>query len=895
MAFDGKAYWRAITSELKNKMMRLNSLQTAQDIVAAVDLESMYAVEPGMTETELADRVKAVRNVWKSEANGRKGTVAQALSRIDTVISRQVTLTDPQAWRQIESLRASAVAAEKAELVAFLKANTPLNVITEEGLTVLVKASGSMLPPDVVRGAVTAAGLRLVPAMDIPDLGNREGIRGVMSNLEKSGARNIFSVVFPDFNEEFSVLGTPRGKSGRQIDLGAIKVAEAETLKRQGAENEARKKTLAALSTALAAGITLEDIFVFQLAESISDIAGIHLAAVKRLRDMGVTDDDAQRIVLAVSVAAGNTSRNSVETVRQLIAERRLSQARSVLESLPPDADDLATVRTQLNELGARVTRLEQQGREARRSGDMAKAALSFQQILEIDAGQEWVSEALEALPPLPPDKVAATVAVSVENAPVTLIKWINARGSRDDIDFVVVRTVGHPAALPSEGHHLQDVGEAQVPDPAPPVAQDLYYTVFARRSGNYSVGAHCRCEILPPPRGIQLEPTRDGVNLHYSVDGSAATKVLLKVTGGGQSKDYPATLSGCSISGLQLGVGYVAELTVEYHGGLKRSTPVSLDFVPRTPATAVPHLDVRIDTQGVATATWKHLEHQDVQVMYSHQSPGWSFGQEIPAADATGFGGQLSQSGVPTAGALAKAQGAVPNGVLHFVPFTATGRGTVLVGQATCVAAVPPVSRLSLERRGEDTLLLWEWPPDVIAVDVEWEGAGGAGAKTFTPEVVRTHGGAVIPTGAGEFAVSVYSVVGAGIARKRSSPLKMHERGLAPAVDYRVHWPTRIMGRFRGKLRVTLTSNTPVTLPLVIVAKPGSLPMSAGQGDVVYSGLAELKPPLSGRNEGSLPSARIECSLPPGRGTLYVRCFSPESGETFNLQDPPATELKSG
>jgi hypothetical protein len=886
MEFDGKAYWKAITLELKGRTVLLNDLQTAEDIAAAVDLEAMYAIEPGMSAPQLAERVKAVRNVWKVETNGRKATTAQALNRLDQVLENRVNLSDPQAWAQIENLRTSALAAEREGFVAFLKANAPLKVITDDGLAILVKASGTMLPPDAVRESTSAAGLRLVSPLEIPDLANREGIRGLITNLERSGARTIFGVVYPGFNEEFSVLGTPRAKSGKTIDLSAIRAAEAETQKRQGADNEARKKTLAALSTALTAGMSPEDVFLFQLALSINDIAGIHLAAVKRLQDVGVTEDDAQRIVLAVSEAAGSTSRNSVETVRQLIAERQLSQARSVLESLPVDADGLAAVRTQLAELGQRVARLEQQGREAQSRGDLAKAASAFQQILEIDAAQEGVADALAALPPLPPDKVLTTVAVNDTKDPAVVIQWINAPGLQDDTDFVVVRTIARPAALPSEGRQLDGVREDQVSDLAPPVAQDLFYTVFARRSGKYSVGAHCRCEVLPPPRGISVEPTRDGVNLRYSVDGSAATKVLLKVTGNGQTKDYPATLSGSCVTDLQLGVGYVAELTVEYRGGLKRSTPVSLDFVPRASATAVPHLDVRVDANGVATASWKCLEHQVVEVRYSQRSPVWSFGQEIPAAEATAFGDQLSQAGVPRAGAMAKGQGKVPNGILYFVPFTATGRGTMLVGQPIDVAAVPPVARLSLERRGEDTLLLWEWPHDVIAVDVEWEGAGGRGAKTFTPEVVRTQGGALIPTGAGEFAVSVYSVVGTGTDRKRSSSVKMHERGLPPAVTYRVNWPTRILGKFRGKMRVTLDSSIAVTLPLVIVAKPGSLPMSVDQGDVVFSGLVEVKPPLS---------AQIELSLPPGRGTLFVRCFSSESGDTFNLQDPPATELKSG
>jgi hypothetical protein len=195
----------------------------------------------------------------------------------------------------------------------------------------------------------------------------------------------------------------------------------------------------------------------------------------------------------------------------------------------------------------------------------------------------------------------------------------------------------------------------------------------------------------------------------------------------------------------------------------------------------------------------------------------------------------------------------------------------------------VPPTAAPAViaQRRGDGVHLSWDWPRDVVEMEVRWRADANAW-QTMVVSAARygADGGVHLPR-QGDRTEIVVAAVTHGVDRRLVGP---GARVLVSAPVTAAYTVTRT-GRRHVEVAATVTATRPVQVPrLVLLAGSGDyLPLRSSDGQV----LAELSHVDIAPDRPCV----LRASVP--AGVKWVRCFA--VGDTVELRDPPREQLRVG
>lgn len=307
-------------------------------------------------------------------------------------------------------------------------------------------------------------------------------------------------------------------------------------------------------------------------------------------------------------------------------------------------------------------------------------------------------------------------------------------------------------------------------------------------------------------------------------------------------------------------------------------------------PLPAPPYLDgLRIDAIGAdgdrcrVAVSWPFVEATDVRVRWARVAPDFATGDEIPLTRAESWG--TAVTGAPqSASGRQRISTVVPTGYLIYVPFAVTGDRAVAGRPVGCRLA-GPVDQLRIERRGEDAVLSWVWPPGSSTAIVEWTSGGASTIRQLTlSEYTAENGCAVTPARDGGTAtVRAVCAVGPDLAR---SPERTVSLPPAPVNLRYTQRPRGTLFNRRAQLEVVVTTDRSCSdLDLsVVVSTESTLPMSIDDGVLVHEE----------RGLALIPDEPFELRVPwPKAPTPYwIRCFF-RAGYPCSVEIPPLGQMR--
>jgi hypothetical protein len=230
---------------------------------------------------------------------------------------------------------------------------------------------------------------------------------------------------------------------------------------------------------------------------------------------------------------------------------------------------------------------------------------------------------------------------------------------------------------------------------------------------------------------------------------------------------------------------------------------------------------------------------------------------------------------GVPVGDGL-KCQAPSSSAVL--VAVTVSGERAVVGDHAAWVPPTPAPTVVA-QRRGDGVHLSWDWPRDVVEMEVRWRADANAWQSLVVSAARYGADGGVHLPRQGDRTEIVVAAVTQGVDRRMVGP---GARLLVAAPVAAAYTVTRT-GLRRKEVVATVTVTRPVVVPrLVLLAGSGDfLPLRSTDGRVLAElSYVELAPGRPAVLRGAVPA-----------GVRWVRCFAP--GDTVELRDPPREQLR--
>lgn len=912
--FDKKAYRTAVLLPLTKNPAQvalleatLRGVRDATDdaslleTLGRTDIAALFGVTPGLSGTDLVQQLKSVEMLLNGL--GDKNAVARTLTQLLQALKAKAgdTWSTSQFWT---TLAEAAARANKGKLVAFataLKQDRPLGVVSADQVRKAASAHGiptSVSEKELV-AAVTSQGVEVCPEFDAPDV--RTDAAPLQNQLDPS-FRGILDVVLlhqkggrPDDIRVIDELSAAQigGARGR-IGLGDVRESKAFADTRSGNATESAKKTLNKIIELCPTDEDLRKLalaWYIELADLLVRRQGLMtMAALERLKDTGLADLDARRIL---SRADTGSSGPGVNDVTALIAQGDLRGARRVLTALTGEdtgggeSAQVLQVTAALEAAEAQKRRALDAYRQAMDVQDFAGARQALADARAVDREDPEVDRFLQQIPPDPPSGLQASYSPDTGGV---LLSWRAAPAA--DVRFAVVRSEAGVPANPTSGHRITAGTTAmQAVDTAPAFARNVTYAVFALAEGTgYSSAATVSLVVLPPPSSIRTAVTTGDATVFWHVP-PQATGVTVDLMGAdGTRRTFPATSTDrLLVDGLVLGQKYAITLTAHYvvNGRTAQSNTVSVDVTPR--GTAHPVQDLRVtevslpDGRPGVRAEWTEVRGYSTDL--------WS----LPVDCSLRTGGQVGAgkldelTGKRVVGSL---QGSGAHQLMDFHPLTdiralfpITWDGeTGIVGSPVTAGTAPPPRNLEAVRFGSELVVSWVWPHGDYEIDATWSDRDRRlGQARLDRLTYRRNNGLRIPEADQVTEVHVGTVASGGGREFTGSPVTVHVDAVAPAVSYEMHLPRGPFGGHNAKVSVT-SETFRGTAELVAILTPGSfMPARPEDGQQI----AQLRLDFSG--------ARTQTAVfqvPRIKGPFWVRLFPAREG-SFLLEDPPTSFLK--
>jgi hypothetical protein len=735
---------------------------------------------------------------------------------------------------------------------------------------VLEQMAGQGYDPAEVQA--TTAELRIeVRAPDtLPIEAPVRGFAQLRENLATLDCRHIADFLFgrEALSNGFSVLdGFSVAGRSLYLDDDAVRATAAGWAKRLEGKSvpEAVLAALRRLSPDERAAL-----LVFECAYELRtwrDLRADSAALEQRALDLGLLKRDAQRFAFAVGSERGAGRSLLASQLEELLSERRVIRARLLVSGLGDGIpEDCTALAEQATRLGERALELQ---RQAQASTDADTGWRLLDEAVHLASDLSDVDYMRRQWPPQPPRSVVA----SLEGGVVT-VRWTPSLSSAGPLVYRV-RRLGSPDLV-------AETAATSAEDPSPPVNVACAYSVVASREGVQSASVHTG-QIWYRPEVLDLSVAQDDgqVTASWRLPAGAGRVAVVRGESPPSSTSdgsaVQAAPDGFTDRSVRDGVTYHYLVAVSYVGpdgtevltrGL-RFTGASVK--PPTPVSRLV-LEPLADEPGFVLARFATPPAGTVVLRALPALPPPP-GARLPASVLPG----LPCPGVPVAGGL-KCQAPAHAAVL--VAITVSGERAVVGDHAEWVPpTAPPV--VIAQRRGEGVHLSWDWPRDVVEMEVRWR----ADASPWQSMVVSAarygaDGGVHLPRQGDRTEIMVAAVTH-GVDRRLVGPAS---RLLVAAPASGAYTVTRTGFRRRAAV-ATVTVNRPVVVPrLVLLAGSGDfLPLRSTDGQV----LAEVS------NVDIAPGrpAILRAAIP--GGVRWLRCFAP--GDVVELRDPPREQLRVG
>ncbi|HEX6755873.1 MAG TPA: hypothetical protein VF109_07990, partial [Mycobacteriales bacterium] len=275
------------------------------------------------------------------------------------------------------------------------------------------------------------------------------------------------------------VSGT--GAALSEADIQRIRASLAE--RAQDERKTAKENVLAILLGAVRVPQGLEALLVWEVAEILRPLVANRVpvrAVADEAAQLGLDRRDAIELAVALVEAAG-TGRTGpdpeVAAVRDAMAAGELRAAQRLAALLPAGTEPDLTRQVEVE--AGRVRAIVERAEHALAGGQSEAAAELLAAAVAAATDDEPLRRRLEAIPP----PAAARVWARVDGERAT-VGWAPSPVRTGQPRYRVVRSPDGPARAAGHGVPVADTEQDEVVDTAPPVGEEIFYTVFATRGG---------------------------------------------------------------------------------------------------------------------------------------------------------------------------------------------------------------------------------------------------------------------------------------------------------------------------------------------------------------------------------------------------------------------------
>nr|WP_062331960.1 hypothetical protein [Herbidospora sakaeratensis] len=733
----------------------------------------------------------------------------------------------------------------------------------------LVAHTDGACTADYVAGRLALAGLRVVdPLWALPSAPPGHAL--LRGHLRLLGVRFSLDLVLGAREREF------RFRPGFQVD-GSGPISE---LIRTALEHNRRRArdertpvvdgVLTLLERASRTPGALDELLLWELAEVLRPLA--EFMPTKEVADeatsLGLVRNEAEELALALREHRAEPVARPQAEVEAALAGGDPRAARRLLDQLPEVEDELRerveAALARVDEALTRAGRLVDEGR----SEEAAEVLSAARRLAPAD---ESLAGRLAAI--APPPAVGVVAGIEAGRAAVS---WTSGAARVGPVTYRVVRTLTGPASSASAGTVVAEVtGVNEAVDGTPPLAADLYYTVFARREDGVWSAPSAASEVRFAPEVANVIAVADERSIRVSWL-AHRDAVDIRVVRLGDGRTIPAGMNGFTDHEARPGDTHRYRIQAVYtppSGGRRLTPGVEVAATSRERPAPVSRLSAVRQGPDSVMLSWERPRTGRVVIRAGRNAPPWREGEALRLGDADRYGRELPESPQVTDDGRVTLTAAVEAGPVHFVAVT-LGDGEAVAGPVAVVRAADPELGLTARRVGDQVRLNWDWPQDAVAVEVTWSPYSGTG---FVLELTRRAflaDGCALSVGPGRGWAAV-RVIREDRATYDSAQSAVQVPEAPPRVDF--EFRRRV---FRpGVALLRLSAERPVQVPeLIVVHGTGpTLPLRPSQGRIVHRVPPQLlNPGWPSESEIMVPKSHpswLVCfPAHPGDGVALVR-----------------------
>ena len=887
--FDPKSYDTAVVKPLRGWTGR----ELPDDFVAR------YAVDLGMSDVELTQRLAEVRSHWnKSAQSTGKSAFTREVCKAFLLADEQLKrdhggeLNKIDWWRRHQQARAGVRQGEIDELALTLRTSFgELGLIAAGQLEATMRATFTALAPHEAVQALDKAGVSVSTPTNLPKSSGLQHtvyqtLRSRLADAQVATIGELLHGALTGFVilESFRCTpGQPEGLTAKAVDS-----ATARENKRSG--NQAAREALGILSRAVKDGVELRELTLFHLLDKIREHheqGAPPSALLKQLLQVGLDPAEARQAVFSVLNEAAVSLATGLAAIKELLEEGRLVAAQHALATIT-DPQDAIAAKEQVQRHADQVRQLRDGAYESLRTGNEADALHQLRQAAALATDDEDIAAELRRIPPSP------VLGVSVQPEGIGVrVSWRAPASHGEDTRYRVVRRNERVPADPDDGTVVKVNAATVLVDPEAPAGRLVGYAVFAAAEGGvWSRPAGVAIEVLPPVHNVQLTAEQGTVEGRWQVHPDVLAVEVRRGAGTAGAAVHSASKTMFRDNGVADSADHTYTLVARYRrsdGSEARSAAVVARTTSRgqmLPVLALTLAAVPAERGSRIAITWRQPVNAEVTVRRASAPCPWEFGTVVPLAMVTRYAEEVT--GLPTEdGDWRTLIADIPTGLFWYVPFT-LGPSDAVCGQQAQLGIALPVTGLQHQRLGPEVVLSWLWPEQAGMAEVRWRTPTDSGRYRLTRQQYLNAGGCRIRAGSGQVDVQVRSVVASEGGECLSAATELTVADLPPAVSYTVDMLRRpLIGG--GTVRVRLTANQPVghAVVLVVVAQGVVMPRRPTDGQVVLRSQQDL---VAGHQ------VELTAELPRLRKPYWVRCFLEDNGgdrAATQLIDPPTSQLK--
>jgi hypothetical protein len=762
-------------------------------------------------------------------------------------------------------------------------------------VTRLRSALGGSVTDAEIAAALIKAGVRVVEEFPALPATPHPKYAALAQYVQALGRQLSAEAVFGDgVRAGFRVLRGFQLADGRRLDGAVIAAANdrVDALPHSDPAKTHAKNVLTVLSGAARAG-ELDALLLSEVVEWLrrfADQGFVQRAIATQARELGLAENEAGL------VAAALLSRDSVETVRQLVTAElgagRLRNAQRLVTGLP--AGD--PLRERVVALDAEVAALIRRADGELAQGHTEQAAKLLAEATGMASDDTRLTERLARLPPPPPG--AATARVDQGRL---VVSWKPSPALAGRLHYRVLRGQDRAPSSPTEGDMVVQQSEQQeVTDLAAPLGARLCYSVFAGRGGGTWSSPAVTAPVLfaPDVTDVSIAVAETAVTASWLTHPRADRVLVVRAEGHtpegpGDGTAVDASRAGFTDTGLRSGTEYFYRIVVSYPtpDGPRQSAGIVRRAVPEPEPEAVTDLTATVldgapvldGSPPVIEASWTPPRYGQVRlVLLTDGAPRWAAGTRLAREDAARLR-EIPGAPRPGAGGRHVLRLHLPYGQHYLLALTTAGDATV-AGSSTQIRLAEPVRGLTAVRMHDAVRLGWEWPDsDATDAEVRWPG----GVQHCSRRVYEDEGGVTITIGPAGTRVEVRPVYARPAGRHTGPAAHVQVPGRGVTVDYRIR---RASWRRPRDRIIELAAERATRLPaLVAVRSTGRYPPGdPADGEAV----ARVEPqPIA-------PEQPVTITVAVGRGPAWLACFvdpDPPDRDAPDvvLRPPPGGEMR--